>query len=71
MGMRKMKRSMRKAQGIPEKNALSPKGSTGEAKGPARSPTQREVFAAKRARAAALHAAEEAKSTLSPESKAA
>jgi hypothetical protein len=66
--IRTMNRQQRRENGQPEKNALSPKSTRGKAKGPARSPSQREVFArmrmvkaAEKARAAEQLEAEKAK----------
>jgi hypothetical protein len=59
--IRTMKRAQRRSDGKPEKNALSPKSTRGKVKGPARSPTQREVFVQMRMVRAAEKAAAEAK----------
>jgi hypothetical protein len=59
--IRTMKRTQRRADGKPETNALSPKNTRGKAKGPARSPSQREVFVQMRMVRAAEKAAAEAK----------
>jgi hypothetical protein len=54
-GQRTLKRSVAKANGTPLRRGPA-KASDGTAKGPARSPTQREVFAIRRAQRAAAEA---------------
>jgi hypothetical protein len=59
-GLRTMKRSMAKAQGIPTRRGPA-KGTTGKVKGPARSPSLAEVHVAARREARAKAAAETTK----------